>query len=194
MRELSEHLMDLVQNSRRAGARLIEISVRALVETDQLVLQVKDDGSGIGPELLERVTDPYATTRTTRPVGLGLPLLKELCELTGGSLSIRSRPQEGTTVEAALGLNHIDRLPLGDIGSTFSLLVLADPDQDYRLVLDSPRGRLDLATADIRSQLQDVPLREPSVLDWLTGYVYEQQEMIFGGVLHEITSRTGSHS
>jgi hypothetical protein len=85
-------------NSRRAGARLIEISVRALVETNQLVLQVKDDGSGIGPELLERVTDPYATTRTTRPVGLGLPLLKELCELTGGSLSIRSRPQEGTTV------------------------------------------------------------------------------------------------
>ncbi|NLO35913.1 MAG: ATP-binding protein [Clostridiaceae bacterium] len=188
MRELAEHLMDLVQNARRARARHIEMSITALPESDQLILKVQDDGSGIRPDLLAKVTDPYATSRTTRPVGLGLPLLKEQCEQTGGHMKIRSLAQMGTTVEAVLGLRHIDRLPLGDIGGTMVLLVMDDPDQEYRLVLKSPRGCLDLATADLRRQLQEVPLHDMAVLDWLAAYVKEQQETIFGGVLDEIIS------
>lgn len=194
MRDLSLHLLDIIQNSVKAGARRIEVVVDADPAANRLRLQVIDNGCGMSPELLRRVIDPFVTTRTTRSVGLGIPLLKEQCELTGGHLNLVSEVGKGTTLTADLGLDNIDRLPLGEISETWTVLIMADPMIDYRLTLLSPGQRFDLDLAEIRRQMADVPLSEPSVLEWIRSNIEEQQEIIFGGVLHEIISRTGSHS
>lgn len=193
MRDLSLHLLDIIQNSVKAGAQRIEVVVDAAPADNRLRLQVIDNGCGMSPELLRRVTDPFVTTRTTRSVGLGIPLLKEQCELTGGSLMLKSEVGKGTTLTADLGLDSIDRLPLGEIGETWTVLIMADPTIDYLLTLLSPGQRFDLDLSEIRQQLLDVPISESSVLEWIRTCIEEQQEIIFGGVLHEIISRTGSH-
>ncbi len=193
MRELALHLLDIIQNSVKAGARRIEVLVEAEPGINRLRLRVSDNGYGMAPELLARVTDPFVTTRKTRSVGLGIPLLKEQCEQTGGSLAIESAVGQGTVLTADLGLDSIDRLPLGELGETWQVLVQANPEIDYRLSLLSPGRRYDLDLADIRRQMADVPLNEPAVLDWIRFNIEEQQDIIFGGVLHEIISRTGSH-
>jgi len=193
MRDLSLHLLDIIQNSVKAGARRIDVQVSADPSADRLQLQVSDNGCGMSPELLARVTDPFVTTRKTRSVGLGIPLLKEQCELTGGCLNLVSEVGKGTTLTAELGLSCIDRLPLGDLGETWQALVIADPTIDYRLILQAPGRQFELDLAELRLRLPDVPLNEPAVLDWIRESIEEQQDIIFGGVLHEIISRTGSH-
>lgn len=194
MRDLSLHLLDIIQNSVKAGALRIEAEFSADPAMNLLTMVVRDNGCGMPPELARRVTDPFVTTRTTRSVGLGLPLLKEQCELTGGRLTLESEVGTGTVLTAELGLESIDRLPLGEISSTWVVLILADPLIDYRLVMQSPGRRFELGLAEVREQLQEVPLSEPAVLEWIKDYIDEQQENIFGGVLHEIISRTGCDS
>lgn len=111
MQELSLNVLDIAQNSVRAGASLIEITVDEQPAADTLTITVRDDGCGMTPEQVRRVTDPFFTTRTTRRVGLGVPFLKMGAEMTGGSLSIESEPGRGTAVTAVFGLTHIDRMP-----------------------------------------------------------------------------------
>ena len=94
MRDLSLHLLDLTQNSVTAGASLVEILL-TLEENGWLTMVIRDDGRGMSPELLARVTSPFATTRTTRKVGLGIPMMQENAEKTGGKLNIRSTEGEG---------------------------------------------------------------------------------------------------
>lgn len=194
MRDLSLHLLDIIQNSVKAGARRIEAEFSADPAQNLLTMVVRDNGCGMPPDLARRVTDPFVTTRTTRSVGLGLPLLKEQCELTGGRLTLESEVGTGTVLTAELGLDSIDRLPLGEISSTWVVLILADPQIDYHLVMQSPGRRFELGLAEVREQLQGVPLSEPAVLEWIKDYIDEQQVKIFGGVLHEIISRTGCDS
>ena len=194
MRDLSLHVLDLIQNAIKAQASRIEVLLEAKPGEDQLFLRLADNGSGMAPELLRNVTDPFVTTRTTRTVGLGLPLLKEQCEMTGGRLEIESELNKGTVLNAWLGLAHLDRLPLGSLAETFSVLTMAEPDIDFKLTLKQPEKEFTLDWEQIRRELEDVPLNEPAVLDWLKTIIAEQQMIIFGGVLHEIISRTGSHS
>ncbi|MDW7659397.1 MAG: ATP-binding protein [Bacillota bacterium] len=186
MRELALHLMDIIQNSLSAGARRIDILIAVDPQEDRLTIAVRDDGCGMSAEMLRQARDPYATTRTTRAVGLGLALLNEQCALTGGRLSLQSAPGEGTLVEAVFGLSSIDRLPLGNVSETMTLLILADPAIDYNLTCRSPEGDAVFDLAEIRKQLEDVPVNDPLVLDWITGYL-RQQMTLFGGALHEIT-------
>ena len=115
MRELSLNVLDIAQNSIAAGASVITMTVEEDAGADRLTLSVEDNGCGMTSEQLERVRDPFYTTRTTRPVGMGIPLFRMAAEATGGSLSITSKPGAGTTVTAVFGLSHIDRLPLGDV-------------------------------------------------------------------------------
>lgn len=188
MLDLSLHLMDIIQNSLKAGATRIDVCVAAEPADDCLTMTVRDNGCGMARSLLERAVDPFTTTRQTRTVGLGLPLLRDQCELTGGCLTLASEPGAGTTVQAVLGLSSIDRLPIGSISETMTLLVLADPAVDYRVTLRSPAGTMVLDWADLRGQLGDVPLNAPEVIEWLSSYLDEQHMHIFGGVLHEIIS------
>ena len=194
MRDLSLHILDLVQNAVKAKANRIEVLVQAKPDRDQLLIRIADNGNGIPSAILDKVTDPFVTTRKTRSVGLGLPLLKEQCEMTGGKLEIESETGHGTTLHAYLGLNHLDRLPLGDLSETFCALTMSEPLIDFQLTLTQPERSFTLDWEDMRRELEDVPLNEPSVLDWLKTFIAEQQITIFGGVLHEIISRTGSHS
>ena len=188
MHDLSQHLLDIIQNSVKAGARRIEVSVEADRAASLLRLVICDNGCGMPPDLLKRVTDPFVTTRTTRKVGLGLPLLKEQCELTGGRLTLASQVDAGTTLTAELGLDSIDRLPLGDLGEVWAMLIMSNPAIDFCLKLQAPGCETALDTADLRLQLDGVPLSEPDVLQWIKEFVAEQQQKIFGGVLHEIFS------
>ena len=127
MTEISLNILDVAENSTRAGASLVSITVSADTKADRLTVVIEDDGCGMTEEQLARVTDPFFTTRTTRKVGLGVPFFKEAAELTGGSFAIQSEPGKGTSVTAVFVLSSIDRMPLGDISATIHNLVVYHP-------------------------------------------------------------------
>jgi hypothetical protein len=163
------------------------IEISADTDINMLYIMIKDNGHGMSAEMVRQVTDPFVTTRTTRSVGLGIPLLKEHCELTGGRLILESEPDKGTIITASFGLYSIDRMPLGDISDTIAALVLSAPAVNYLIRFHCQDRDFELDWQDIRIQLEDVPLTEPAVLEWIQGNVAEQQQYIFGGVLNEIT-------
>jgi signal transduction histidine kinase len=136
LRELSLHILDLIENSLRAGARLIAVRIEAQPERDRLLLAVEDDGPGL-EEPEERATDPFFTTKLGKKTGLGLSLFRFRVEQTGGRLSLQRSPLGGLAVQAELGLSHVDRSPLGDLASTLYAVVLANPQVEVRLCLRS---------------------------------------------------------
>ena len=178
MKELSLNILDITENSVKAKASLTEILID---ETDdKLVLTIKDNGTGMTKEILQGVTDPFYTTRTTRKVGMGLPLLKMAAEMTGGNLSVESRhfsdfpDSHGTTVCAEFNKNHIDFTPLGDVFSTITTLIQGHPDTDffYRHSFDGKEVSLD--TRELRAVLDDVPLNTFEVIKWIEDNLKEQ--------------------
>ena len=173
MEDLSLHVLDIVENSVKAGARLVRVSLTEDRRQDRLVLIVEDDGSGMDADTLARVTDPFFTTRTTRKVGLGLPFLKAAAAGTGGDMTIESTPGAGTRVEAVFGYGHIDRPPIGRMDETMAALVACHPGTDflYRQRVGSVEYILD--TQEMRKMLGAVPLDTPAVVDWVRTDVAE---------------------
>lgn len=163
MKELALHVLDIVQNSLVAGATLIEISVDVNTETDILRIEISDNGKGIAPEILPIVMDPYITSRTTRKVGMGLPLLKDACEMSGGSLTITSEVGKGTAIKATLGYGHIDRQPLGDISGVIMLLVSANVNVDFKYKHSLNGSEYIFDTREIKEVLEGLPLNSPEV-------------------------------
>ena len=177
MKELSLHILDIAQNSIAAGCKRLDLGLSE--HEGILTVTVADDGRGIDPQLLSTVTDPFTTTRTTRKVGLGLPLLRLAAEQTGGSLSIESAVGVGTTVTAVFHTGHIDCPPLGDMGLTVALLIQGAPEVEWTYRRTTPKGSFTLDTRQLREVLgPDVPLSEPSVALWIEDYVREQEELI----------------
>ena len=132
MRELADNILDIAQNSIAAGASLVEIDISVSRAQDTVSLAFIDDGCGMSEDMVRAVCDPFTTTRKTRKVGLGLPLLKMTAQATGGEMSIASKPGEGTTVRVTVGLSHIDRPPRGDVPGV--LYTLDDePDDGFPL-------------------------------------------------------------
>lgn len=127
MKEIALHIMDIAQNSVRAGASEIRITLSESVATDSLSLTVTDNGRGMDPETRSKAADPWFTSRTTRRVGMGLPLLEMNASLSGGAMTIDSAPGKGTTVTATFAYSHVDRPPLGDVSGTVALLILSNP-------------------------------------------------------------------
>ena len=182
MRDLSLHILDLAQNSVRAEANLVSLSV-LLDERGMLSVIIEDDGCGMSEELLARVQSPFATTRTTRKVGLGIPMMAENCRLAGGDLSIESTPGKGTKLIAIMDTGSIDCLPLGDLAGTVTALVTANPDKpDFLLRCASPKGEMQFDTREIREALQGVSLGEPEIAAWMMESLQEEIQPIFGGV------------
>ena len=183
MRDLSLHILDLMQNSIRAQAKLVCLSV-LLDEKGILSVIIEDDGTGMSEELLSRVTSPFATTRTTRKVGLGIPMMAENCRLAGGDLSIESTLGKGTKLTATLDTKSIDCLPLGDLPGTVTTLVTMNPDHpEFTLHCASPKGEMHFDTREIREALQGVALNEPEIAAWMQESLREEIEPIFGGVI-----------
>lgn len=188
MRDLSLHLMDIIQNSVAAGAGHIVISLQAEPETGNFIMMVEDNGSGMDGALLAIVTDPFTTTRTTRKTGLGIPLLKVAAERASGGLQITSFKGCGTIIKASFGILNIDRPPLGDIADTITGVILANPETDLKLVLQRDGEVFEMDTMEIKARLLEVSITEYEVLKWIREYVNEGIIAIFGGVLDEIHS------
>lgn len=167
MEDLSLHILDVARNSFEAGAKRVEISLSEDPGADSLTIEIADDGRGMDAETLKRATDPFFTTRTTRRVGLGLPLLAEAARAAGGSFEIRSEPGRGTALKASFKHGHIDRAPLGDIETT--LLVLLAGSEGIEVVFrHSLSGRdFEFSTRDIREALGEAPLSSPEGLQFL---------------------------
>ena len=182
MRDLSLHLLDLAQNSITAGASLVTIRME-LDDQGLLTMTLKDDGKGMSPELLARVTSPFATTRTTRKVGLGIPLMKENAEKAGGSFSLESEEGRGTTLTASMDTHHIDCLPMGDLSGTLLSLMLTNPLRpDFLFEGRTPLGEASFDTREVRAALgSDIPLNEPAVAEWLKQALEAEINPIFGG-------------
>ncbi|GIV66180.1 MAG: ATP-binding protein [Chloroflexota bacterium] len=167
MRELSLHLLDIAENSISAGAKNITITIHEDTAADRLYLSVQDDGKGMDEEMVKKVTDPFVTTRTTRKVGLGIPLLKAAAEACNGWLRIQSRPGEGTLVEVEFQRSHIDRMPLGDVAGTFLTLLVGNPQIHWVFHYSVDRETFELDDQQIKQELQDIPLSDPLVLSYL---------------------------
>lgn len=174
MRDLSMHVLDIVQNSIKAGATLVTVSFD-VDETSVLTFSVRDNGCGMSPAFLERVTDPFTTTRTTRKVGLGIPMLKQSAEMCGGTFGIESEQGKGTFIHASFDLKNIDCIPMGDICDSLLTLVLLNPDHPefvYRAV--SPAREALFDTREVRQALSGVPLNEPAVTAWMKESIEEE--------------------
>lgn len=183
MRDLSLHILDLAQNSVRAEARLVEIAV-SVDEKKWITISIIDDGKGMDEQLKNSVLSPFATTRTTRNVGLGIPLMAQNARLTGGDVRIESTVGKGTTLTAALDGSSIDCLPLGDLAGTVASLVSANPETpDFVLNCRSPRGEMCFDTRQVRQILSGVALNEPEITAWMLSAIQEELEPIFGGVI-----------
>ena len=184
MRDLSLHLLDLAQNSITAGASLVTIRL-TLGEDGMLTMELADNGKGMSPELLTRVTSPFATTRTTRKVGLGIPMMKENAEKAGGTFKLESEEGKGTILTCSMDTGNIDCLPLGDLSGTLLSLMLTNPlFPDFLFEGKSPKGEGAFDTREVRQALgSDIPFNEPSVAAWLKEALDEEINSIFGGIL-----------
>jgi len=184
MKDLSLHVMDIAQNSIAAGASLIHISVKVDHEEDRMSISVEDTGCGMDAAMVEAVVSPFTTSRTTRKVGLGIPMFKAGAESCDGDFELRSKPGEGTYISASYRISHLDRPPLGDMAETMLALVACNPDLDfvYEYVVDGGEYLFD--TRMIREMLgQEIPLNFPDITAWIRDYLREGINELNGGVL-----------
>ena len=181
MRELSLNVMDVAQNSVRAEASLVTIDVSESDKNDNLTISISDNGCGMTEEQVQQVIDPFFTTRTTRKVGLGVPLFKLSAEQTGGSFSIESNVGKGTVTTASYVKSHVDMTPLGDINSTIEILIRCNPDIDFVFNHSTDNGSFTLDTRELRQVLEGVSLDTPDVLEWINAFLEEQTQIIYGG-------------
>jgi len=167
VRELSLHILDVLENSVEAGATRVELLVEEDLRGDILRITVSDNGRGMSEDLVKRVLDPFVTSRKTRHVGLGLPLFAAAARRCNGDLHIQSNLGVGTTVIATFQHSHIDRAPLGDVAGTLLAVILSERPVDvcYKHTLDGRTFELD--TAEVRQELGEVPLSHPLVREWL---------------------------
>ncbi len=178
MKELSLHILDIAKNSVKAKATLIEIDVIEDTAKNLLTIQIKDNGSGMSEEFLSEVKDPFKTTRTTRRVGLGIPLLTLAATQSGGDVDIKSKLGEGTTITATFLYNHIDRAPLGDMAETMKTLIWGSPQIDFLYTHKRNEKSFTLDSREMRKILGDVSLDTPEVLSWIEDSVRENIDNI----------------
>ncbi len=172
------HLLDIAENSVKAKATLIELGLEFDDQNNTLVMSVCDNGCGMSPEFLRKVTDPFCTSRTTRKVGLGLPLLKLAAELTGGEFKIESTESAGTDVRAKFKLGHIDLMPVGDIAGTTATLIQCNPDADFILTVKRGGEVFVADTREFREILDGVPLSSPEVFLFIREFIDENTKSI----------------
>ena len=168
MRELSLHILDVVENGITAGGNCIWIKVEEDYKADQLKIAIRDNGRGMPLEKLQYINDPFVTSRTTRRVGLGLSLLAAATERCEGTMRVDTAPGIGTEVEATFRHSHIDRAPLGDMAATVTTLIIGNPGIDfvYSHRIDGEEFSLD--TREIRAEMEDLSLSDPIVIHHLT--------------------------
>lgn len=181
MRELSLHILDIVQNSIAAEATVIEVFINEDLKRDLLIIRIKDNGSGIEKEKLNKITDPYVTSRTTRKVGLGLSLFKEAARRCEGELEIESTPSQGTEVSVFLKYSHIDRAPLGDLPGTLISLIALNPEIDFKYRHLFQEKEFIVDTTEVKEELEGIEINQREVLNWIKEFFEEGLEELYGG-------------
>ena len=177
MKEIALYILDIAQNSITANASVLEVALSETAEAIAFV--IADNGKGMSPQLLAQVSDPFTTTRTTRKMGLGIPLLRMAVEQTGGSLTIESTEGVGTTVTARFCAGHIDCPPVGDMAGTITLLLQGAPQLALHYTRTVGENSFQLTTEEIRAQLgPEISLAEPEIILWLREYLQEQEMLL----------------
>jgi len=179
MRELSLHILDIAQNSIVAEADEIRIAIVEDFENDQLAICIKDDGKGMDQETVNKVIDPFYTTRTTRKVGLGIPMFKQAAETCDGSFSITSSPGVGTDIAAHFKHSHIDRMPLGNMSDTLITIINSSDKIDLMYTHKIGEEKFTLSTRDIKKTLGELPITNLDVLIWLREYIKENLDEMY---------------
>lgn len=182
MLELSAHILDIAENSVRAGAKLVEITIMEDDGENLLSIEIIDDGIGMTREEIERALDPFYTTKKVRRVGLGLPLLSDAAQRAGGTLQLESSKGHGTSLKVTFQLDHIDRQPLGDIASTLVILIAGNSRVDFLFKHTKNNRQFELDTRDIRKEINDIPINHPEILKYIRKVISED--------LQDIASRT----
>jgi hypothetical protein len=167
MKEIALHILDIAENAIAAGADRVIVSIADSAANDLQSIRIEDNGKGMSGEEINRAYDPFYTSRTTRRVGMGVPLFRQHAEMTGGSLTIQSVKGEGTTVEATFGKSHPDRQPLGDLEGIWVLLVTANPGIEWELVCQTRDGDFSISTSGIRQELGVELIRGSALTDAL---------------------------
>ena len=173
MKELSLHILDIVQNSINAGAKNIEIKIDENTAENLLTIEINDDGCGMSEEFLKKVKDPFVTTRTTRKMGMGISLFEAAAAQCGGGLEIWSELGVGTKVKVTFEHDSIDRAPIGDMAETMLTIISGAPQPEYIYEHKKDGRTFLLDTVQLKEILGDIPLDTPDVLNWITGYIRE---------------------
>ncbi len=173
MREISLHLLDIIENSISAGAACVILKIIEDHRQDLLTISISDNGKGMDAETIKKITDPFYTTRTTRRVGLGIPLLKAAAEACNGFLSIESEPGKGTVVTVQFQHSHIDRMPLGDIATTMLGLIIGSPEVNWKMQYVCDDHEFIFDDTEIKQELDGIPLSDPDVIRFITSYLKE---------------------
>lgn len=173
MRELTLHLLDIAANSVSALSQNIYIEVVEDTIQDRLYMSVKDDGKGMDAEMVKKVVDPFVTTRTTRKVGLGIPLLKAAAESCNGWFKIESELGKGTQVEVEFQRSHIDRMPLGDLSTTILTMIIGSPEVHWTFRYRFNQDEFFFNDEPVKKELDGVPLSDPMVISFLRDYIAE---------------------
>jgi anti-sigma regulatory factor (Ser/Thr protein kinase) len=161
MEDLSLHVLDIAENSIAAGAQHVEIRVQESQREDRLSIEIIDDGRGMSNEMLQKATDPFFTTRTTRRVGLGLSLFEQAAERAGGEFKIASSPGAGTKVTGIFQYSHVDRQPLGDMEQTLLALIVGNPQIELNYLHQADDSQVSFSTREIKAQLGEAPINSP---------------------------------
>jgi anti-sigma regulatory factor (Ser/Thr protein kinase) len=178
MRELSLHILDIARNSIVAKAKNIRISIIENTVDDKLIIKIKDDGIGMDDDTVKSVVDPFFTTRTTRNVGLGIPLFKANAENCDGEFSINSNVGIGTEIVAKFKFSHIDRVPLGNMADTIIAIINGNENIDMIYTHEINNRKFTLNTKEIKKHLGEIKITNMDVLVWLKSYVSEGLEEI----------------
>ena len=167
MLELAMHILDIVENSVRAGAEVVSIRIKENKKEDAFIIEILDNGSGMDSEMMNKAINPFTTTKAGKKVGLGLPLLSEAAKKTGGGMTVDSSPGEGTLVTATFGLSHIDRQPLGDMVETMVTLIIGSPDVEFELVYNRNGEEVSWDTGDLYDQFDHIQRSSPDVMKYI---------------------------
>lgn len=187
------HLLDLIENALEAGASVLDVEIVEDTVENRLVMSVKDNGRGMDTEMVARLEDPFFTTRTTRDVGLGIPLLKAAARRCNGDLKVTSSTSGGTQVVTEFQHDHIDRAPLGDLKTTLLSILLSTPASDltYCHRVNDREFRFD--TREMRQVLDPVPLTHPQVRAWLDRLLDQGYASLYGEPQEETDAETQLH-
>ena len=179
MKELSLHILDIMHNSIAAGADRVGLDIVEDTEADLLKFTITDNGCGMPPEMVSAVINPFTTSRTTRKVGMGIPLLKLAAENTGGGIELTSTVGKGTVISASFGYSHIDRQPLGDMAETMLGVITSYEEIVFVYTHKVNDREFSLDTAQIKEILGGVSLKSPEVVLWLKEFLAENEAELY---------------